>query len=223
MPIEKIPFESELYFEIQAKYEGKIGTVQELANEYGIAREYLTRYAKKHKWVRGKEQEYYNAKKFTKEKETLAKYAEDEQEEKIIAKVGEIAERKAREISEIKISKKLEEEKAQEYALRIRSLLLEDMIKVLENGNSSDGIMESFEYNQQGKMETKKTVSKASKYKILNDVKYIDLLKGLGLLQTQPTVAIQNNNTNNQSEEGKTKTTKEPLIIFEPHYAENKD
>ena len=145
-------------------------------------------------WVRGRVKEYYNAKKFIKERETLAKYTEDEKEEKIIAKVGKVAERKAREISEIKINKQLEEEKAQEYALKIRSLLLEDMIKVLENGNASDGIMKSFEYNNQGKVETEKTVSKASKYKILNDVKYIDLLKGLGLLQTTPTVAMQVNN-----------------------------
>lgn len=57
MPIKKIPFESELYYEIQAKYEGKINTIQELSDEYGITREYLTRYAKKNKWERGKTKE----------------------------------------------------------------------------------------------------------------------------------------------------------------------
>jgi hypothetical protein len=46
---------------------------------------------------------------------------------------------------------------------------------------------------------------------------------GFGNQKGGLTVAIQNNQTNNQSGEVKSKTTKEPLIIFEPHYAENKD
>jgi hypothetical protein len=44
-------------------------------------------------------------------------------------------------------------------------------------------------------------------------------------LQTQPTALIQNNNNqaNSQGGEDKPKTTKEPLIVFEPHYADNKN
>ena len=50
-------------------------------------------------------------------------------------------------------------------------------------------------------------------------------LQGLGFYQTQPTALIQNNNnqTSSQGGEDKPRTTKEPLIVFEPHYADNKD
>jgi hypothetical protein len=56
----------------------------------------------------------------------------------------------------------------------------------------------------------------------------MDLIKlgqALGSLQTQPTALIQNNNNqaNSQGGDDKPKTTKEPLIVFEPHYADNKN
>lgn len=55
-------------------------------------------------------------------------------------------------------------------------------------------------------------------------VKTLNMLANMECVtQTTPTVAIQNNQTNNQGEGEKPKTTKEPLIVFEPHYAENKN
>ena len=190
--------------EMQALFESgnysNVKITESIKDKYNISISEGTvrNYIKIKGWIKGRQKEYYNAKKFTKERETLAKYAEDESEAKVTAKVGKIAERKAREISEIKIKKQLEQEKAEEYAMQIRTLLLQDVLNVVQNGNASEGVMESFEYNQQGKMETKKIVSKSSKYKILNDIKYTELLKGLGMLQTQPTVAIQNNQSNTQ-------------------------
>ena len=86
---------------------------------------------------------------------------------------------------------------------------------VYEKINIGDGVqnMEPREVGVQDAKEIKSLMDAVSNYSIL-----------VGATDPrQPTVAIQNNNTNNQSEEGKTKTTKEPLIIFEPHYAENKD
>jgi hypothetical protein len=86
---------------------------------------------------------------------------------------------------------------------------------VYEKINIGDGVqnMEPREVGVQDAKEIKSLMDAVSNYSIL-----------VGATDPrQPTVAIQNNQTNNQSEEGKTKTTKEPLIIFEPHYAENKD
>jgi hypothetical protein len=42
----------EQFVEIKAKYEWNLN-VQDIANEYGITREYLTRYAKKEGWIKG--------------------------------------------------------------------------------------------------------------------------------------------------------------------------
>ena len=102
--------------------------------------------------------------------------------------------------------------------------MLDKAIKYTIEGNNKEQIEEDFYYNESG-VEHKSTVKSLSSFDVLKKlgINGNDLLKGLGVLQAQPTVAIQNNQTNNQSEEGKTKTTKEPLIIFEPHYAENKD
>jgi len=86
---------------------------------------------------------------------------------------------------------------------------------VYEKINIGDGVqnMEPREVGVQDAKEIKSLMDAVSNYSIL-----------VGATDPrQPTVAIQNNQTNNQSEEGKTKTTKEPLIIFESHYAENKD
>jgi hypothetical protein len=192
MPIKKIPFESDLYFEIQARYESKECTVQELADKYGVTREYLTRYAKQNEWVRGEQ------KKFIKQREILKQQVRDGIKAKVEEKVNEAVEIHSQQISEIKVDAEIEKCKAQAHTWKILNSLLSDVVEVATNGSKSDATVESFEYNEKGRVETKKTVSKSSKYKILNEIRLIDLLKGTGILQAQPQVAIQNNQNNKQ-------------------------
>lgn len=204
MPITKIVKESQLYFEIKAKYESKAGTIQELATEYGLNRQYLTEYAKKEKWERGKQKEYYNAKKVVALKETLAKAKEDESEYKIITNISKDAEKKGKEIAQIQLDQEAEMEKARLNGVQIVNALAIEMLNLIQNGNASGGTVEDFEYDNKGKLIKKKTISKDSKTKILSELKVIDFLKSLNVLQTNPTVAIQNNNSNqinNQSNE----------------------
>jgi hypothetical protein len=53
MPTVKIEKESELYFEVKAKYESSQFADETLAKTYGISGKQLVRIAKRDKWVKG--------------------------------------------------------------------------------------------------------------------------------------------------------------------------
>ena len=81
----------EQFVEIKAKYECNIN-VQDIANEYGITREYLTRYAKKEGWIKGdkKVKALYDATKLVHEKKILTQFkkAEEKQADIVISKLA---------------------------------------------------------------------------------------------------------------------------------------
>ena len=72
----------EQFVEIKAKYECNIN-VQDIANEYGITREYLTRYAKKEGWIKGdkKVKALYDATKLVHEKKILTQFKKEEEKQ----------------------------------------------------------------------------------------------------------------------------------------------
>ena len=62
MPTVKIEKESELYFEIKAKYESSQFADDTLAKTYGISGKQLVRIAKRDQWSKGKQKSPQNIK-----------------------------------------------------------------------------------------------------------------------------------------------------------------
>ena len=124
MPTVKIPFESELYFEIKAKYEAKNSTVDELANEYDIGRPYLTMYAKKHKWERGKSKAIYEATKLIEKEKILTQFKKDNEK-----KADLILSQKAKEEGKKKAELILQSEN---YKIEMENKLAEVGMKFLD-------------------------------------------------------------------------------------------
>jgi hypothetical protein len=234
MPAAKILKNSEQYYEVKAKYEAG-DTLDEIIVFYkkkydiDITRRTIERFSVDGKWQKGRLKDLYDAKKLVKTQDILNQFKPDV-ERKGLDILETEAERQAKENAEREIRLKEQElirrekqQKAKDYGTDLLLDIMETLKNIVTSGEESDNATETFEYDNRGKLETKNIISKASKYKIMKDAGLIDILKGIGTLNPTPTVAIQNNQTNNQGGEVKPKTTKEPLIIFEPHYAENKD
>ena len=184
--------------EMQAEYESGALNNREIAEKYNVGESYIRKLAKQENWQKGKEKEYYDAKKIAVEKEILAKCKSDDKEYQIITKISTEAEKHGKEIAETKLSIEARQTKATEQGYEILNGYLGELLDVISNSKASSEAVETFEYDEKGNLETKRIVSKASKYKIINETKAIELLKGLGILQSLPSVAIQNNNTNAQ-------------------------
>jgi len=202
MPTVKIKKDSEEYYEIKARYESSQCSDEILAESYNISAKQLVRIAKKEGWVKGKKKEYYNAKKVAKIQELTAMAKQDDEEYKLITKISKQAEKEGTKIAEIKINKELEMQKAEYLGIQLRNAVIEEVMNVFKNASDNSAIVENFQYDANGKLSVKKTASKDSKSKILRDLNIIELMKGLGALQTQPTALIQNNNNQASSQGG---------------------
>ena len=191
MPTVKIKKDSEEYYEIKARYESSQYSDEILAEIYNISAKQLVRIAKKNNWKKGEKKEYYNAKKVAKIQELTARAKQDDEEYKLITKISKQAEKEGTKIAEIKINKELEMQKAEYLGIQLRNAVYEEVINVFKNGSENSAIVENFQYDANGKLSVKKTASKDSKSKILRDFNIIELMKGLGALQTPQ----QQNNT----------------------------
>jgi hypothetical protein len=194
----------EQILEMQALFEGSdYGSVKiaEIINErhkIAITEGAVRHYAKKEGWLKGKKKEYYNAKKIAKIQELTAMAKQDDEEYKLITKISKQAEKEGEKIAEIKINKELEMQKAEYLGIQLRNAVIEEVMNVFKNASDNSAIVENFQYDANGKLSVKETASKDSKSKILRDLNIIELMKGLGALQTQPTALIQNNNIGSQ-------------------------
>jgi hypothetical protein len=203
MPTVKIPFESELYFEIKAKYEAKNSTVDELANEYGVGRPYLTMYAKKHKWERGKTQSIYEAKKLVEMDKVLNEFKKKPEriEAQVITKTAKKEGAKKAELILQSENYKLEmENKLADIGRRYLEKML-DSLNSIEGGKVVDTEIEGTVIDDNGKPSniiTKTTVLRPKEF-----AEITKMMQAFGILPHAPTVAIQNNQTNNQGGEAK--------------------
>lgn len=211
--------------EMQAYYEsGKYSNVKIaklIAEEHNIiiGESTVRFYRDKEGWIKGKEKEYYDAKKITKEKEILAQFKTDDKEAQRLDKISTEAEKHAQEIAEAKLEIEARQVRIKAQGHRLLEEYLDELLDVRKNAKTSSETIETFEYDEKGLLQTKNTISKASKYKIINEIKAIELLKGLGVLQTTPTVAMQVKNRAEVNVENK--TTEIPQIQFVPFVKEN--
>ena len=187
----------EQLIEMQALFEGsdyggvKIAETINERHNVKITEGTVRHYAKKEKWVKGEKKEYYNAKKVAKIQELTARAKQDDEEYKLITKISKQAERDGTKIAEIKINKELEMQKAEYLGIQLRNAVMEEVMNVFKNASDNSAIVENFQYDANGKLSVKKTASKDSKSKILRDLNIIELMKGMGALQTPQ----QQNNT----------------------------
>lgn len=198
MPTIKIPPESALYFEIKAKYEAESCNIGELAKEYGVGRPYLTMYAKKHQWERGKTKTIYDATKLVEMDKVLNEFKS--KPEKIANKViTKQAQKEGAKKAELILQ-------SENYKLEIANKLAEAGMKYLDkfidaldnikNGKVVDTEVEGVIIDDNGKPANvikKTTVLRPKEFE-----KIVNLMQAFGILQTTPTVAIQNNNTTTQ-------------------------
>lgn len=203
MPITKIEKESALYFEIKAKYESKC-KVEPLAKEYGLTREYLSWYAKQEKWERGKLKSIYDATKIFEQEKILTQFKKDNEK-----KADLILSQKAKEEGEKLAIRKLQSES---YKIEIENKLAEvgmkyldkfaDSLDNIKGGKVVDTEIEGVVIDENGKpanIITKTTVLRPKEFE-----KVIAMMQAFGILQTTPTVAIQNNNNAEAKVENKT-------------------
>jgi len=194
MPTVKIPFESELYFEIKAKYEAKSSTVDELANEYNVGRPYLTMYAKRHKWERGKTKEIYDAKKLVEMDKVLSEFKK--KPEKIASQViSKEAKKEGAKKAELMLQSenyKLEmENKLAEVGRRYLDKML-DSLDNIKNGKVVDTEVEGVVIDDNGKPAN--IVKKTTVLRPKEFAEITKMMQAFGILPQTPTVAIQNNN-----------------------------
>ncbi len=204
MPTVKIEKESELYFEIKAKYESSQFADETLAKTYDISGKQLVRIAKRDKWVKGKQAEYYDAKKIVALQETMAKAKKDDNEYKVITKVSKEAQKEGEKLA-------LRTLKSESYKIEMENKLAEvgmkyldkfaDALDNIKNGKVVDTEIEGVVMDENGKPANiikKTTVLRPKEFE-----KIVAMMQAFGILQTTPTVAIQNNNSNEAKVENK--------------------
>lgn len=195
MPTTKIEKDSALYFEIKAKYEAKVGTVLELAKENNMTREYLSYYAKQEGWERGKTKTIYDATKLIEKEKILTQFKKDNEK-----KADLILSKKAKQEGKKKAELILQSEN---YKIEMENKLAEvgmkyldkfaDALDNIKNGKVVDTEIEGVVIDDNGKPATlvkKTTVLRPKEFE-----KIVSMMQAFGILQTTPTVAIQNNNS----------------------------
>jgi hypothetical protein len=196
MPTVKIEKESELYFEIKAKYESSQFADETLANSYGISGKQLVRIAKRDNWAKGKQKEYYDAKKIVALQETMAKAKKDDNEYKVITKVSKEAQKAGETLA-------LRTLQSENYKIEMENKLAQvgmkyldkfaDALDNIEGGKVVDTEIEGIVIDDNGKPANiikKTTVLRPKEFE-----KIVGMMQAFGILQTTPTVAMQVNNS----------------------------
>lgn len=219
MPITKIDKDTPLYYEIKGKFESKAGTIQELATEYDVTREYLTRYAKAEKWERGKTKSIYDATKLIEKEKILTQFKKDNEKKADLTlskKAKEEGKKKAELILQSENYKIEMENKLAEVGMKYLDKF-SDALDNIKNGKVVDTEVEGIVIDDNGKPANiikKTTVLRPKEFE-----KIVAMMQAFGILQTTPTVAIQNNN--NAEAKVENKTTEIPQIKFVPFTMEN--
>ena len=197
MPTVKIPFESELYFEIKAKYEAKNSTVDELASEYDIGRAYLTMYAKKHKWERGKIKAMYEATKLVEMDKVLNEFKS--KPEKIASQViTKVAKKEGAKKAELILQSENYKLEMQNSLAKIGKQYLDaftDALSNIKGGKVIDTEVEGTVIDDNGRPANiiKKTTSLRPK----EFAEITKMMQAFGILPQLAEITIQNNQTNN--------------------------
>ena len=218
--------------QVRALFEsGKCKTKKEILEMTGVAKQTLD------KWINEDpddvwkvrdlaENRIYDAQKIVHKEKILKQFKKEEEQIKDDI-ITQKATADATQEAIVLVNLERERNKQLMETLETNKLINKYIINLLTKGKTGTLTEEDVMMHGKAVEGMKKQIKTIEEHKIGDVVQAGNLitkqLQGLGFYQTHPTVAIQNNQTNNQSEEGKTKTTKEPLIIFEPHYAENKD
>lgn len=108
---------------------------------------------------------------------------------------------KAKELSAIELAVQHEAKTNELKARQLQTFMLDKAIEIVKKGKVNEEEIESFEY-EQNRLRTRTTTREKSLG--LRDFDVIKLMQGLGILQTTPTVAIQNNNSAEAKVENKT-------------------
>ena len=218
--------------QVRALFEsGKCKTKKEILEMTGVAKQTLDKWINEDPddvWkVRDPaENRIYDAQKIVHKEKILKQFKKEEEQIKDDI-ITQKATADATQEAIVLVNLERERNKQLMETLETNKLINKYIINLLTKGKTGTLTEEDVMMHGKAVEGMKKQIKTIEEHKIGDVVQAGNLitkqLQGLGFYQTHPTVAIQNNQTNNQSEEGKTKTTKEPLIIFEPHYAENKD
>ena len=203
MPKVKIPKDSELYFELKALYETGNFTNDELGVKFDINEKHVRRFAKEGKWERGKEKEYFDAKKLVSATKVIDEF-KPAKEKNAREMLDKQAEKAGLEFAKNKMHGETLREMLDAKVKELAITIIDQALQHTAQGGNKEQIEEDFYYGEAG-LEHKSTIKTLSSFDVLKKLGITgnDLLKGLGVLQPTPTVAIQNNNTNNQGGEVK--------------------
>ena len=126
----------EQFIEIKAKYECNIN-VQDIANEYGITREYLTRYAKKEGWIKGdkKVKALYDATKFVHEKKILTQFKKEEEKQADIV-ISKLAKKEGEKVALLTL-------KSESFKMEIEAEYAKGILLSIKNHNTVQELIQS--------------------------------------------------------------------------------
>jgi hypothetical protein len=126
----------EQFVEIKAKYECNIN-VQDIANEYGITREYLTRYAKKEGWIKGdkKVKALYDATKLVHEKKILTQFKKEEEKQADIV-ISKLAKKEGEKVALLTL-------KSESFKREIEAEYAKGILLSIKNHNTVQELIQS--------------------------------------------------------------------------------
>lgn len=224
MPDIKVKKDSQEYYTIKAMYETQMPIdviLENIKTEYDIqlTRRTIERFAKNGEWERGKTKTIYDATKLIEKEKILTQFKKDNEK-----KADLILSKKAKQEGKKKAELILQSEN---YKIEMENKLAEvgmkyldkfaDALDNIKNGKVVDTEIEGVVIDDNGKPATlvkKTTVLRPKEFE-----KIVSMMQAFGILQTTPTVAIQNNNSAEAKLENKTKEI--PQIQFVAYEKEN--
>ena len=208
MPDIKVKKDSQEYYTIKAMYETQMPIdviLENINKEYNIqlTRRTIERFAKNGEWARGKTKSIYDATKLIEKEKILTQFKKDNEK-----KADLILSQKAKQEGKKKAELILQSEN---YKIEMENKLAEvgmkyldkfaDALDNIKNGKVVDTEIEGVVIDENGKPANiikKTTVLRPKEFE-----KIVAMMQAFGILQTTPTVAIQNNNSNEAKVENK--------------------
>lgn len=184
-----------------------------------ISERTLRNYKKENKggiWeVDESKKQVYDATLLVKKDEILSQF-KPKVEQDVKALLEAEALQKAKDLSAIELAVQHEAKTNELKARQLQTFMLDKAIEIVKKGKVNEEEIESFEY-EENRLRTRTTTREKSLG--LRDFDITKIMQGLGVLQTAPAVAIQNNN--NAEAKVENKTTEIPQIEFVPFVKEN--
>ena len=181
----------EQLIEIKAKYECNIN-VQDIANEYGITREYLTRYAKKEGWIKGdkKVKALYDATKLVHEKKILTQFKKEEEKQADIV-ISKMAKKEGEKVALLILQGEAYKQEIEHKLAEIILLELEGAKSSLELTKGGKVTDTEFEYVDTIQGKTGKVLRKTKTLTAKDRTDWIKIAQAMGHFQ----IPQQQNNT----------------------------